>query len=320
MRAIVIDDDKNLRLDTIDTPPPAPGEVLVKVAAAGINRADILQRAGLYPPPAGITDTLGMEVSGTVESVGDGVTDWQPGDEVCALIAGGGYAEYAVVPATQLLPVPDGVSLVDAAALPEAASTVWSNLILEAGLKAGDTILIHGGGSGIGTHAIQVAKAIGARVVVTVGSEHKAQRCRELGADVVINYRERDFATELANSVDVILDIMGAKYLAPNISALAPGGRLVIIGMQGGVTAELNIGALIGKRVKVIGTNVRNRPLTGPGSKAEIVAAVTADEWPLVANGQVAPVISARLPMADAARGQELLDSSESVGKVLLVN
>lgn len=320
MHAVVVDDStQDLVVAEVRTPTPGSDEVLVAVAAAGVNRADLMQRHGLYPPPPGITDILGMEVSGTIAAVGAEVTGWAPGDSVCALIAGGGYAEYAVVPANQLLPVPDGVSLVDAAALPEVAATVWSNLVVEAGLRPGETVLIHGGGSGIGTHAIQVAKTLGARVAVTVGSEFKAQRARDLGADIVINYREQDFAAELADSVDVVLDIMAAKYLPANVSVLAVGGRLVIIGMQGGLVGELNIATLIAKRARVIGTNVRNRPLTGPGSKAEIVAAVREHEWPLVAGGQVRPVISARLPMAQAAEGHALLDSADSVGKVLLL-
>jgi len=319
MRAIVVDDDKTMNIAQVSTPTPAAGEVLLRVAAAGINRADLMQRQGLYPPPPGITDIMGMEASGTVVAVGAGVDGFRSGDEVCALIAGGAYAEYVVVPAAQLLPIPDGLSLVDAAALPEVASTVWSTIVMDAGLKAGETLLVHGGGSGIGTHAIQVGKALGATVAVTVGSEAKAQRCRELGADIVINYREQNFATELAGQVDVILDIMGGEYVPGNVDALAIGGRLVIIGMQGGFTGELNVGALIGKRARVIGLNVRNRPLTGPGSKAEIVAAVAEKEWPLVTQGLVRPVISAKLPLADAERGQAMLDSKDSVGKVLLL-
>ncbi len=319
MRAIVVDDEKNLVVGEVPVPVPAPGEVLVEIAAAGINRADLMQRQGLYPPPPGITDIMGMEVSGTVVAVGPEVDGAAVGDEVCALLAGGGYAEYAVVPATQLLPVPAGVPLVDAAALPEVASTVWSTVVMDAGLRAGELLLVHGGGSGIGTHAIQVAKALGARVAVTVGSEGKAERARALGADIVINYRDQDFAVELAGQADVILDIMGGSYLARNVDALAIGGRLVIIGMQGGFTGEVNVGALIGKRARIIGLNVRNRPLTGPGSKAEIVAAVAADEWPLVADGRIVPVISARLPLSEAEQGQALLESKDSVGKVLLL-
>ncbi len=319
MRAIVVDGEKNLVLDDVATPVPAAGEVLVRIAAAGINRADLMQRQGLYPPPPGITDIMGMEVSGTIAALGPGVDGVAVGQEVCALIAGGGYAQYAVVPAAQLLPVPAGVPLIDAAALPEVASTVWSTVVMDAGLRAGELFLVHGGGSGIGTHAIQVAKALGARVAVTVGSAGKGERARELGADIVINYREQDFAAELAGQVDVILDIMGGSYLARNVDALGIGGRLVVIGMQGGFTGEVNVGALIGKRARVIGLNVRNRPLTGPGSKAEIVAAVAADEWPLVGRGLIAPVISTALPLADAEKGQDLLESKDSVGKVLLL-
>ncbi len=321
MRAIVVNAEKNLTVADIPTPTPGPDEVLVRVAAAGINRADLMQRQGLYPPPPGITDVMGMEISGTVVALGRDVGPDSPalGQQVCALIAGGGYADYAVAPVTQVLSVPSAVSLIDAAALPEVASTVWSTVVADAGLRAGELLLVHGGGSGIGTHAIQVAKALGARVAVTVGSEYKAQRCRALGADLVINYREQDFAAELAGRADVILDIMGGSYLSRNIDALAVGGRLVIIGMQGGFTGEVNVAALIGKRARIIGLNVRNRPLTGPGSKAEIVAAVAADEWPLVEQGLVAPVISARIPLADAERGQALLESADSVGKVLLL-
>ncbi|OPX15946.1 NAD(P)H-quinone oxidoreductase [Gordonia sp. i37] len=321
MRAIVVNAEKNLTVADIPTPTPGPDEVLVRVAAAGINRADLMQRQGLYPPPPGITDVMGMEISGTVVALGRDVGPDSPalGQQVCALIAGGGYADYAVAPGTQVLSVPSAVSLIDAGALPEVASTVWSTVVADAGLRAGELLLVHGGGSGIGTHAIQVAKALGARVAVTVGSEYKAQRCRALGADLVINYREQDFAAELAGRADVILDIMGGSYLSRNIDALAVGGRLVIIGMQGGFTGEVNVAALIGKRARIIGLNVRNRPLTGPGSKAEIVAAVAADEWPLVEQGLVAPVISARIPLADAERGQALLESADSVGKVLLL-
>lgn len=321
MRAIVVNAEKNLTVADIPTPTPGPDEVLVRVAAAGINRADLMQRQGLYPPPPGITDVMGMEISGTVVALGRdvGPDSSALGQQVCALIAGGGYADYAVVPVTQVLSVPSAVSLIDAAALPEVASTVWSTVVADAGLRAGELLLVHGGGSGIGTHAIQVAKALGARVAVTVGSEYKAQRCRALGADLAINYREQDFAAELAGRADVILDIMGGSYLSRNIDALAVGGRLVIIGMQGGFTGEVNVAALIGKRARIIGLNVRNRPLTGPGSKAEIVAAVAADEWPLVEQGLVAPVISARIPLADAERGQALLESADSVGKVLLL-
>jgi putative PIG3 family NAD(P)H quinone oxidoreductase len=246
MRAIVVDQTTgSMSVADVPTPTPGPGEVLVKVAAAGVNRPDLLQRQGLYPPPPGVTDIVGMEISGTIDSVGEGVTDHAVGEPVCGLIAGGGYAEYAVVPAAQLLPVPRGTTIIDAAAIPEAAFTVWSTIVIEAALQAGETLLVHGGGSGIGTHAIQVAKALGATVAVTVGSPEKGDRCRALGADIVINYRNQDFADELGGSVDVILDIIGGTYLPRNLAAMATGGRLVLIGFQGGLVGELNIGTLI---------------------------------------------------------------------------
>ncbi|GAA1097443.1 NAD(P)H-quinone oxidoreductase [Tsukamurella strandjordii] len=320
MKAIDVDETtQDLRLVDIPTPEPGPGEVRIKVAAAAVNRADLMQRRGLYPPPPGASHILGLEVSGTVDALGEGVTSLRPGDEVCALLAGGGYAEYAVVAATQCLPIPAGVSLVDAAALPEVSCTVYSNVVTEAGLKAGETLLLHGGGSGIGTHGIKLGKALGATVAVTVGSEYKAQRCRELGADIVINYREQDFAEELDGRADVILDIMGAKYLPGNVRALAPHGRLVIIGMQGGTEGTLNIAALLAKRGRVSATNLRGRPATGPNSKAEVVSGVIEHVWPLVAAGEVKPIISARLPYTEVDAAQALLDSPESIGKVLLV-
>ncbi|MFF2084004.1 NAD(P)H-quinone oxidoreductase [Nocardia sp. NPDC058176] len=304
-----------------DLPAPAVGEVAVDVVAAGVNRADIMQRQGFYPPPPGASDILGLEVSGVIAEVGEGVTDWQPGDEVCALLSGGGYAERVNVPATQLLPVPAGVSLTAAAALPETAATVWSNIVMTGGLRAGQTLLIHGGGSGIGTHAIQVGRALGARVAVTAGSQGKLDRCRELGADTLINYRDDDFVkvvTEEYGGADVILDIMGAKYLARNVEALAVGGDLTIIGLQSGSTAELDLGLMLFKRASVHVTNLRRRLQTGPGSKAEIIAELREKLWPLIAEGAVAPVVATEIPIADVAAAHPLLDSDETVGKVLL--
>ncbi|WP_238219624.1 NAD(P)H-quinone oxidoreductase [Tsukamurella pulmonis] len=319
MRAIGVDETtQNLQLIDLPIPEPGPGEVRIAVAATAVNRADLMQRRGLYPPPPGASPILGLEVSGTVDAVGPDVEGPAIGDEVCALLAGGGYAQYALAPAAQCLPVPAGVSLVDAAALPEVACTVHSNLVTEAGLRAGETVLLHGGGSGIGTHAIQLAKALGATVAVTVGSEYKAQRCRELGADIVIDYHTEDFAEVMQDRADVILDIMGAKYLPRNVRALAPQGRLVIIGLQGGVEGTLNIAALLAKRGRVSATNLRGRPATGPHSKAEVVAAVRAQVWPLFADGALRPVVSARLPLAEAEAAHELVNSPESVGKVLL--
>lgn len=305
-----------------DPPAPGPGEVAIDVVAAGVNRADVMQRAGFYPPPPGASETLGLEVSGVIAEVGAGVEDWRPGDAVCALLAGGGYAERVNVPAVQVLPVPAGVSLIAAAALPETAATVWSNVVMTGGLRSGQTLLIHGGGSGIGTHAIQVGRALGATVAVTAGSEGKLQRCRELGAQTLINYRTDDFAQVINTEhggANVILDIMGASYLARNVQALAENGHITVIGLQGGTSAELDLGALLFKRGSVHVTNLRRRPTEGPGSKGEIIGELRQHLWPLIAGGKVTPVVSAEIPVTDAAQAHALLDSPDTVGKVLLV-
>ncbi len=309
-----------LVLTEVEALTPRPGEVLVRVAAAGVNRADTLQRQGHYPPPPGESEVPGLEVSGVVEALGEGVNDWAVGDEVCALLAGGGYAELVRVPSGQLLPVPEGVSLVDAAALPEVVCTVWSNVFLVANLQPGETLLVHGGSSGIGTMAIQLARQVGARVIVTAGSAAKLEACRELGAEVLVNYRDEDFVEAVAQATDgegadVILDIVGAKYLSRNVSALATSGRLVIIGMQGGSRGELDIGALLAKRAAVIATSLRARPA---GEKATIVAAVREHVWPLIAAGRVQPIVQSRHPLADAAAAHRELEASEHVGKILL--
>ncbi len=309
-----------LVLADVPDPEPGPGQVRIAVAAAGVNRADLLQRQGLYPPPPGESEILGMEVSGTVDAVGDGVTAWAVGDEVCALLAGGGYAEKVCVPDVQALPAPRGISLVDAAALPEVVCTVWSNVFLTANLQRGETLLVHGGGSGIGTMAIQLGRELGARVAVTAGSAGKLDVCRELGAAILVNYRDEDFVDRLLAETDgaganVILDIMGAKYLSRNVSALATNGRLVIIGMQGGTKAELDIGALLRKRGAVVATNLRGRPLA---EKATIVAAVREHVWPLVESGDVLPVVHARYRLADAASAHAELEAGTPVGKILL--
>ncbi|MGY0502618.1 NAD(P)H-quinone oxidoreductase [Nocardia sp. FBN12] len=301
-------------------PEPGPGEVLVEVVAAGVNRADVMQRMGFYPPPADASSILGLECSGTIVQLGAGVTDWQVGDRVCALLAGGGYAQLVAVPATQLLPIPAGMDDVAAAGLPEVAATVWSNLVMTAGLRSGQLVLIHGGGGGIGTHAIQVARALGARVAVTAGSDEKLAKCAELGAEILINYRTEDFVAVVADQggADVILDNMGAKYLERNVEGLAPFGQLVVIGMQGGVSGTLNIAALLRKWGTVQATNVRSRPRSGTGSKAEIIAAVRAHLWPRIVAGEIVPVISAELPITEAARAHEMLDESQTFGKVIL--
>jgi NADPH2:quinone reductase len=285
-----------------------------------VNRADLLQAAGKYPPPPGASDTIGLEVSGEVAAVGDDVSDWVVGQQVCALLSGGGYAEYVAVPAPQVLPIPDGVDLVDAAGLPEVACTVWSNLVQTAGLSEGQQLLVHGGASGVGSHAIQVAHQLGAWVAVTAGSEAKLAFCRELGADVTINYHDEDFVARIreAGGADVILDIMGAVYLDRNIDALANDGRLIVIGMQGGVKGELNLGKLLAKRAGVIATALRGRPVEGPHGKGAVVAAVTDDVWPMLADGRIKPVIGARLPIEQAAEAHRLLSSGEVAGKVVL--
>ncbi|MCZ4567211.1 NAD(P)H-quinone oxidoreductase [Rhodococcus erythropolis] len=299
------------------------GHVLVEVAATAVNRADLLQRQGFYPPPPGASDILGLECSGVIVELGEDVTGWSVGDEVCALLAGGGYAEKVAVPATQLLPVPAGVDLRVAASLPEVACTVWSNVVMRGGLRRGQVLLVHGGGGGIGTHAIQVGKALGARVAVTAGSEDKLNRCRELGADILINYRDSDFVASLAEATDnhgadVVLDNMGASYLGRNVDALAMDGHVVIIGMQGGRTGEVDIAKLMGKRGNITSTGLRGRPLTGPGGKADIVADVRAKLWPLIADGSVQPIVSTELPITEAPLAHQLLDSPETVGKVIL--
>jgi putative PIG3 family NAD(P)H quinone oxidoreductase len=308
----------------VPDPVCGPGEVLVDVAATAVNRADLLQRQGFYPPPRGASDILGLECSGIVSEVGAGVTQWSVGDEVCALLSGGGYAERVAVPAGQLLPRPSGVELATAAALPEVACTVWSNVFLLAGLAPGDTFLVHGGSSGIGTMAIQLAARAGARVFTTAGTAAKLAFCRELGAEVAINYRDEDFVDRVKEAtggagVDVVLDNMGAKYLARNVEALAVGGRLVVIGMQGGTKAELDLGRLLGKRASVHATTLRSRPATGPGGKAEIVAAVRHDVWPDVERGLIRPIVDRRLPMSRAAEAHRLIEASEHIGKVLLL-
>ncbi|MFF9122549.1 NAD(P)H-quinone oxidoreductase [Streptomyces sp. NPDC014889] len=307
--------------DEVPDPVPGEGEVLVEVAASAVNRADILQRQGFYDPPPGTSPYPGLECSGRIAALGPGVSGWAVGDEVCALLAGGGYAEKVAVPAGQLLPVPDGVGLRQAAALPEVTCTVWSNVFMVAQLRPGETLLVHGGSSGIGTMAIQLARAVDAKVAVTAGTKEKLERCAELGAEILINYREQDFVEEIrratdGNGADVILDNMGAKYLDRNVRALAVNGRLAVIGMQGGIKAELNLGTLLSKRAAISATSLRARPL---GEKAAIVAAVREHVWPLIADGHVRPVVDQELPMSDTAAAHRIVEESGHIGKVLLV-
>lgn len=323
MWAIVTGADGQLRWGEVPNAAAGPGEVLIEVSAAGVNRADLLQAAGKYPPPPGASPILGLEVSGTVAALGAGVTDIAVGQPVCALLTGGGYAELVAVPVEQVLPIPAGVSVADAAALPEVACTVWSNLVMAAGLRPGEVVLVHGGASGVGTHAIQVARALGARVAVTAGSAEKLRACRDLGADTLICYRDEDFVEQVRSATggagaDVILDIMGASYLNRNLAALADDGRLVVIGLQGGATAELSLATLLGRRLRVIGTTLRARPVHGPTGKAAIVAAVRDSVWPMVADSVVRPVVGARFPIERAGEAHRALAEGRTIGKVLL--
>jgi putative PIG3 family NAD(P)H quinone oxidoreductase len=303
----------------VPDPVARQGEVVLDVAAAGLNRADLLQRQGFYPPPPGASDVLGMECSGTVSTVGDGVEGWAVGDQAAALLSAGAYATKVSVPAGQLMPVPEGVDLVEAAALPEVACTVWSNVFMVAGLRADEVLLVHGGAGGIGTFAIQLAAQLGSRVFTTAGSEEKRDFCRSLGAEVAIDYRDEDFVEVLKEhtdgGADVILDNMGASYLGRNVTALATEGRLVVIGMQGGTKGELDLNALLRKRGAIVATTLRARPAE---EKAAICRSVVEHVWPLVADGKVRPIVHGTVPLDDVRRAHELMESGSHTGKILL--
>ncbi len=302
-------------------PQPAEGEVLIEVAAAGVNRPDVLQRKGGYPPPPGASDIPGLEVAGRIVALGRGVADWRPGDLVTALVAGGGYATYCTGPAAQCLPQPAGFSAVEAAALPETYFTVWSNLFDRAELKAGERLLVHGGSSGIGTTAIQLAKAFGATVFTTAGSAEKLAACEALGATRAINYREEDFVAVVkaatgGTGVDVVLDMVGGTYIARDIEILAPDGRLVFIAFLGGAKAEIDFLPVMVKRLKITGSTLRPRPVA---FKAAIAAALREKVWPLLEAGTIRPVIHATFPLAEAAQAHALMESSAHVGKIVLL-
>ncbi|MGA9746425.1 MAG: NAD(P)H-quinone oxidoreductase [Nocardioides sp.] len=323
MRAVIATEPGGpdvLALTDLPDPVPGPGEVVIAVAGTAVNRADLMQRKGHYPPPPGASDVLGLECSGTITAVGTEVSSWAVGDEVCALLTGGGYATHVACPAGQVMPVPAGLDLVSAGALPEVACTVWSNVFMVAGLRPDETLLVHGGAGGIGTMAIQLAKAVGARVITTAGSEEKLELCRSLGADLAVNYREQDFVEEVRRAtdgrgVDVILDNMGAKYLDRNLDALGLEGRLVIIGMQGGVKGELDIAKLLSKRGAVIATTLRSRPSQ---EKASICAAVVEHVWPLVADGTIRVLVHTTYPMDRAGEAHQVMEESSHSGKIVL--
>ncbi len=309
-----------LRWTEVPDPVAGAGEVIVDVVASAVNRADLLQRAGFYDPPPGTSPYLGLECSGRISAIGDGVNGWHVGDEVCALLAGGGYAERVAVPSGQLLPIPDGVALRDAAALPEVACTVWSNLIRIGRMVSGQTLLVHGGGSGIGTFAIQLARASGVRVITTARAV-KHQALAELGADVTIDYSVDDFVVATLHATDgrgadLILDIQGAAYLDRNVKALSENGHLIIIGLQGGRTGEIDLGVLMAKRASITSTALRSR---SAADKASIVAGVRADVWPLVSDGTIRPIVDRSLPLSRAVTAHEVVAASDHIGKVLLV-
>jgi NADPH2:quinone reductase len=313
MQAVEIRDNA---LHTVSRPVPAPGadEVLIRVYAAGVNRPDLLQRMGKYPPPPGVTDIPGLEVAGVV--VTSNSHKWTAGDQVCALLAGGGYAEYAVAPAGQCLPLPRGIDMVMGAAMPETVFTVWNNVFVRGQLKAGETLLVHGGASGIGTTAIQMAKAFGARVIVTAGSDDKCQACRELGADQAVNYKTRDFLTEIRGGVDVVLDMVGGDYVPKNIQLLKEGGRHVSIAFQRGTKAEFDIVQIMQKRLTITGSTLRPRSVA---EKTALADGILNYVWPLAESGKIRPAIHATFPLTRAQEAHEALEKGDHIGKIVLL-
>ncbi|MDN4614882.1 NAD(P)H-quinone oxidoreductase [Leifsonia sp. F6_8S_P_1B] len=323
MRAIVVarpGGPEMLQEAVVDDPTPAPGEVRIRVAAAGLNGADLSQRRGFYPSPPGAPEWPGLEVSGTIDALGTEVTGWRVGDRVCALLPGGGYAELVTVDAGLVLPVPSSVELVEAAGLPEVVATVWSNVFQLAGLAAGETLLVHGGSSGIGSMAVQLGRAFGANVIATAGSPEKAEFCRGLGADAAVEYRTQDFVEAAlaftdGRGVDVVLDIVGGSYIARDLDALATGGRIMAIATRDRTPASLDIGLLMRKRARLWGTTLRARPLE---ERRAVIAGVREHVWPLLAEGRVRPVIDSVFPLADAAQAHRRMESSAHLGKILL--
>jgi len=309
-----------MRWEEMPTPQPKAGEVLIKVAAAGVNRADTMQRQGKYPPPSGASDILGMEVSGEIVALGSGVTGWKIGDKVCALLSAGGYAEYVTVPTGQCLPVPSNLSMLEAAALPEALVTVWANIFEAGGLKAGETVLVHGGSSGIGTTAIQMIKLFGARIIVTVGSDDKAEICRKLGADLAINYKTEDFVAAIAHAthgqgVNIVLDMVGGDYVNRNLAALAPLGRHVSIATQQGRLAPVDLRLVMQKRLLLTGSTLRGR---SSEEKARLIGEIMTNMWPWVAEGRLKPLIFDKYPIKNAAEAHKVMESGAHFGKMVL--
>jgi putative PIG3 family NAD(P)H quinone oxidoreductase len=323
VRAVVVPEPggpEALRVVTVDDLEPGPGELLVSVTSTSVNRADILQRQGKYPPPPGASPVLGLEAAGTVAALGEGVSGWSIGDGVCAVLPGGGYAEQAVVPAAVAMPLPPGVDAAVAGCVPEVFATAYDNVFVRAGLSAGETVLVHGGASGVGTATIQLAKRAGCRVLVSAGSADRVAACVELGADGGVVYRDDDWATQVlevtgGRGVDVVLDVVGGPYLRPNLQCLATEGRLVVIGLQGGAKAELNLGVVLSKRLSVMGSTLRARSTE---EKAPLMRGLASEVWPGFAEGSLRPVVSRTFPLADAADAHRALESGEVVGKVLL--
>ncbi len=317
MRAITIPRYGDLSVLTfaeVAEPIPTAGEVLIKVAATAVNRADLLQRQGHYPPPEGASAIPGLEVSGRIVAIGEGVTQWKVGDFACAIVTGGGYAELAAVPVGALMPIPEGIDVISAAALPEATCTVWSNLFMLGGLREGERILIHGGASGIGTMAIQLAKWTGAEVITTA-SASKHEVCAFLGADKCIDYHTQNFVDEVSD-VNLVLDVMGAAYLSKNLQVLAPNGRLVIIGLQGGRKAEIDLGQLLTKRISLIATTIRGRPLA---ERNAITASTVSHVWPLIGEGKIRPIVDQYLSWEEVAGAHQVLEEHRNIGKVVLI-
>jgi putative PIG3 family NAD(P)H quinone oxidoreductase len=323
MRAVVVDepgDAEVMRIAEVPDPLPGPGEVVLRVHATAVNRADLLQRRGFYPPPPGASPILGLEASGEVEQLGEGVSGWQPGDPACALLAGGGYAEKVAVPAGQLMPPPEGVDLVTAAAVPEVFITAHDNLVTRGQLRAGETVLIHGGAGGVGTAAIQVSRLLGARVVVTAGSPERLELCRSLGADHGIDHTREDFVERIlaitgGDGADVILDVMGAAYLERNLRALSRDGRLVVIGLQAGIRAEIDLNTMLSRRLALVATTLRSRPVE---QKAEIVGRVVAALWPAFAGGRLRPVVDRVLSLDQVVAAHRAMEQGGHAGKIVL--